>query len=512
MKNLEYGMDFSEKQQEKKPSLLERLEQYAASDMVPMHMPGHKRNAIAPYLDRLCAACDITEIDGFDDLHDAKGILASAMQRASSLWKSGRTWFLCGGSTCGILAGMRAALGSGGRAVVFRNCHKSVYHALELIGCPVTYVKPQIAYAGELCGSASPALLRLALERHPDTALVVLTSPTYEGVISDVEEICRIAHDFGAAVLVDEAHGAHLGFSAGFPKSAVQCGADLVVQSIHKTLPGLTQTALLHRNGGRISDDELERQLGIFETSSPSYLLMASIDGCVRLIGEQGNRLFSDWEMRLAAFDERTGSLCRLRLPGHGAERDRQEDGIYAMDPSKIVILTSEAGISGTELSSMLRNRFHIELEMAAARHAVAMTGLGDSDTNLERLADALLAIDGMLSEKDAPMPIGAPAVWQRELLVPEYGIAEAVCGETELVPVSQAIGRISAGYLWAYPPGVPILIPGERIGGELPALLREYRMCGVELKHQPTCAEGMLWCLSDRRVHASGTGQHRAP
>ena len=486
-------MGLSEKEREAEPALLERLERYAASDAVPMHMPGHKRSMLAPYLDRLCAACDITEIDGFDDLHDAKGILASAMRRASLLWGSGRTWFLTGGSTCGILAGMRAVLGDGGRAVVFRNCHKSVYHALELTGAAVAYVKPQRTKMG-ICGSASPALVRRALERFPDTALVVLTSPTYEGVVSDVAEICRIAHGFGAAVLVDEAHGAHLGFSAGFPKSAVQCGADLVVQSLHKTLPSLTQTALLHRNGSLVSDEAIERQLGIFETSSPSYLLMASIDGCVRLLEAEGERLFSEWERRLAAFDERIRPLRRLRVPGHGAEKGMPQRGIFSLDPSKLVLLTAGTGISGADVSGILRERFHIELEMAAASYAVAMTGAGDTDRNIERLADALLAVDGMLPAGGTETE--TPSVWEEDILVPACGIAEAVYGQTEELPVSLAPGRISGGYLWAYPPGVPLLIPGERIGGGLPALLEEYAACGIELKHQPPCADGMLRCL----------------
>ena len=488
-------MDFNRKNT---PSLLQLLEQYAASDMVPMHMPGHKRNASAPYLEKLCAGCDITEINGFDDLHDAKGILASAMQRAASLWKSGRTWFLVGGSTCGILAGMRAALGGGGRAVVFRNCHKSVYHALELLNTNVTFLRPQPLERGMggICGSASPDALKEALEKHPDTALVVLTSPTYEGVISNIAEICRIAHAYGAAVLVDEAHGAHLGFSSGFPRSAVECGADLVVQSLHKTLPSLTQTALLHRNGTLIRDADIERQLDIFETSSPSYLLMSSIDGCVRRLEEQGTGLFAEWERRLAAFDAQIMPLRRLFIPGHGADKRKERNGVFVWDPSKIVIATEGTGISGVTMCSVLRERFHIELEMASCSYAVAMTGAGDTERNTERLADALLALDSALPDNvdDAKPPI--PALWHEAIFEPEYSIAEAIYAQCHEVPISDTPGCISAVYLWAYPPGIPILVPGERIGDTLPALLACYAESGVEMKCQPSCQSGMLLCM----------------
>ena len=274
--------------------LQHQLLDYAASGPYPLHMPGHKRRmAPAPGLPQ---GWDLTEVEGVDDLHAATGILADAMERTAELHHAARTWYLVGGSTCGLLAGIRALAPAGSKVICARNCHKAVYHAIELGGLRPRWLMPPLVEGWGICGSISPGQVAAALADTPDAACVILTSPTYEGVISDIAAIARLCHARHIPLLVDEAHGAHLGLFPGWPDSAVTLGADLVVQSAHKTLPSLTQTAYLHLGRDSLADpDEVERQLGVFETSSPSYPLMASLDGCTGILRQDGAELFELW-------------------------------------------------------------------------------------------------------------------------------------------------------------------------------------------------------------------------
>lgn len=481
--------------------LLEFLGEYGKSTL-PMHMPGHKRNALlAPYLARLCASCDVTEAEGLDDLHDARGILRAGMEQTAALWGSRRAFWLVNGSTCGILAGVWALLPPGGKAIVQRNSHKSVYNALSLRRARAEYLLP-----GE-DGTVEPAQVAAALERHPDARLLILTSPTYEGFVSDLPAICALAHARGVAVLVDEAHGAHLGFGYGFPEGAVKAGADIVVHSLHKTLPSLTQTAVLHIGGALADGDAVARALAVFETSSPSYLLMASIEGCVSLIESRGDELFAAWADALSGFYERAAGLQRLALAGGG----------FLRDPSKIAVLTERAGMTGAELADRLRKEHRIEVEMAAAGHVVAMSGMGDTRETLSRFADALLSVDRQaLGTVEAPrggalneFPAGtwrARSVCQgqteslsdRDFLIDQKIAPPALQTsrawepwETEGMPwetvrMENAVNCICAETIWAYPPGIPLVLPGELLSREMLALIEAYRAAGVRMNGVP--------------------------
>ncbi len=420
-------------------SILETLEYYVNQGHLPMHMPGHKRNLLAPYLDTLCARLDITEIDGFDNLHAPQGLLWEAQSRAAALWGADESYFLVNGSSGGILAGLYAATRRGDEILVARNVHKSVFHAIELCGLIPHFFLPPVIPGTDIFGGIRD--VRQAIAAHPGVKLLLLTSPTYEGALSDLAGIRQICHENGIFLMVDEAHGAHLGLGGGFPEGAVKAGADLVVQSLHKTLPSLTQTAILHRNGSRVSPERLRHALSVFQTSSPSYLLMASIDGCVRLLAQQPE-LLAQWREALDEFHAL--SLKQLRI-GLGVP----------CDPGKLVI----SGCSGYALADALRHRFSIEVEMAAPGYALAMTGAGDTKDTLRRLADALGALDGSLPENREPA-MSVPAI-------PEMVMAsgDALACTVEFVPPKKAVGRIAGEYLWAYPPGIPLLTPGERIG-----------------------------------------------
>ncbi len=427
---------------------------------VPMHMPGHKRNAAAaPYLDALSLREDITEIDGFDNLHGAEGILADSMARAAALWGADRSFFLVNGASGGILAGIRALTKRGDAVLMTRGAHKSVYHAVELCGLRPIFLLPSCTETG-FFGSVSPADVAQALQSHPEVKLVILTSPTYEGVISDVASIAEIAHAAGVPLFVDEAHGAHLDLSEHFTLGAVRAGADLVVQSLHKTLPSLTQTAILHVCGTRVDADRLAHQLAVFETSSPSYLLLASIDGCVRAIAENG-AIFADWADALAQFDRRIADLQHLTIPFHGADADGRDPAVFAYDRSKIYVSARGASADGAALAASLRAH-GIEPEMVTADGVLCMTGAGDTKESLAALADALCAIDAQIHAESVVESL--PSISVPPLVIdPEEALASA----WESVPVAEAIGHTAAEYVWAYPPGIPLVIPGEMITEE---------------------------------------------
>ena len=445
--------------------LLDELRGYMPGRL-PMHMPGHKRNtALADYLRTLRADLDITEIDGFDDLHAPEGLLLDGMRRAARLWGADESRFLVNGTTCGLLAAVYALAADGGRAIVARNCHKSVYHALELTGVEPVFVRPEVDGQTGICGGISPEAVRHALEEAPDARFVLVTSPTYEGVTSDIAAICREAHARSVPVIVDEAHGAHLGLSEeAFPPDAMQMGADLSVKSLHKTLPSLTQTAILLIRRGRVDVAALDHALDIFETSSPSYLLMASIDGCVSLMERRGAALLMEWRRALDEFYEGTAALTKLRV-------GRQDE------PSKLVIDTSRAGISGFELARRLRAE-NVELEMASLRYAVAMTGAGDTRETLRAFLNALMRVDRALSAPAPCLPSLPVLPCAARVLSPKA----ALCAPSERVSAREAEGRVSAGYAWAYPPGVPMLVPGERVPEGFAACWEAWKAAGAKL------------------------------
>ena len=230
---------------------------------------------------------------------------------------------------CGILAAIRAAVVSSGRTAVIcaRNCHKSVYHAIELNRLTAHWLVPPVDPAFGIYGSITPAMVADALRACPDAAAVILTSPTYEGVLSDLAAIAALCHAANVPLIVDEAHGAHylpLAAAHGWQGGAIAAGADVIIQSPHKTLPSLTQTALLHWNSSFIPPQELERQLDVFETSSPSYPLMASLDGCTGLLAEHGDAWFAAWRARLQRFSGAVRPLRRLRVLCHGMDDVRR--------------------------------------------------------------------------------------------------------------------------------------------------------------------------------------------
>ena len=383
------------------------------------------------------------------------------------------------------------------------------------------------------------------MEKYPKSRGVVITSPTYEGVVSDIKAIADICHEHGVPLFVDEAHGAHLGLveSAGFPESAIRSGADLVVQSAHKTLIGLNQTALLHLKSDLINQKEIERYLYIYETSSPSYILMLSLDACTEMILEKGEEVFSGWSHMLAAFDEGIKGLRHFKVLCHGDDCLNNHD-FFSFDKSKILINFSNTHFSGDSLTELMREKYHFEFEMQQGENLLAMTGPGDNEAALRRLAEVIKELDreeddfrqkfhGLKHERgkrieneckqkhyEANSSICLPTSLQEDpstfwptvsesnsefswLTVSEQVITlqQATEAESEEISFPNAVNRISAEYVYCYPPGIPIIVPGERLTSEKIDRIKNFSRKGYELHHTGSSkSQGVIYCTKDQQ------------
>lgn len=457
--------------------LLKSLLAYGESRAYPFHMPGHKRNT-ALLGNALPYSIDITEIDGFDDLHHPCGILKVLNERLAALYGAQNSFALVNGSTCGILAGFAAVTQHGDTVLVARNCHRSVYNAIELLGLTPVYIQPPADPATGILGSIPPEHIQEALEAHPEIRLVVLTSPTYDGVISDIRLIAEIVHQKGIPLLVDEAHGAHLTFTQQKKLSAVSAGADIVIHSLHKTLPVLTQCAAAHLNGTLISPAVFAQKLAVFETSSPSYVLLASIAECIRFLEEQAVSAFAAYQKRLAAFSARCQALGKLTVLCKGKDKLRYHPCFFAFDDGKLPIVTVRTDLDGQALVSRLRREFSLESEMAAVSYALLMTSVCDTDEGFSRLADALISID-------QASPCCSASFEFPNLPLPKMRLSpsEASLQNGKVCLTDKSVGKISLESVWCYPPGIPLLLPGEEISNAVLEQLESAQKHGLSAR-----------------------------
>lgn len=520
-----------------KHNLYEKLNELAKSDIYPFHMPGHKRQLQEKPFDEI-TRIDITEITDFDDLHEPEGILKEEQDFAAALYGADHTYYIVNGSTCGILTAISAVCRWGDTIVMARNCHKSVYHAAYLQNLQIEYVEPQRSAEGYPAGPVLSEEIENALQRAEKkqaAKAVILTSPTYEGVLSDIPAIAEIVHAHHAVLIVDEAHGAHLGFSSEFPQSAVRQGANLIVQSLHKTLPAMTQTALLHICGNRVDPQRVQQYLDIYETSSPSYVMMASMSKCLHLIDEEKDSVFADFYEKLQDFYKIREQLKHITILDAAWAWNTYH---ACMDPSKINICVAgcmrDGSIyTGKMLSTELLRKYHIETEMTAEQYVIAMTSVMDTQKGFDRLRAALLEIDSKLSmteneeteiapsgyretelsarrtsdeeknrdfscktekvvKNDAGQSTGQNSMLNDEEQEAEhradsmqttYTIRQAMDHVQKAVDWKEAVGRISAEFVIVYPPGAPLLVPGEVITQALYEKVRHYQKVGLNLQ-----------------------------
>lgn len=462
--------------------LYEKLINYNKKDYYPFHMPGHKRNPFS--LEKnLPWSMDITEIEGFDNLHHPEEIIKRAQKKAADLYGSTRCYFSVNGSTAALLSAISASVRVGGKILMARNCHKSVYHGVFLRRLESVYLYPRFVREYDMNGGISPEDVREALDRDPDIEAVIITSPTYDGVVSDVKKISEIVHQKNIPLIIDEAHGAHFIFSDFFPESAIHLGADVVIQSLHKTLPSLTQTALLHQCSERVSADELQRFMGIYQSSSPSYVLMASIDWCIGILREHSGEYYKRYIPKLSEMRDELRKLEAFHLVG---EEIIGKNEVYHFDFSKLIFFINDQKLSGHELGHILREDYHLEMEMETERYVLGISSVFDTDEGMRRLTDSIKKLNGQYMKKNR-------RDFQRKIVIEDredfqrntqkLRISEAMDQFLQEIDLQKSAGKISGEFIYLYPPGIPLITPGEVVTKELLENLKRYKEQGLNVQ-----------------------------
>ena len=418
-------------------------------------MPGHKRKGERfsfenPYY------FDITEIDGFDNLHHPEGILKESMEQAAAVYGSEKSYFLVNGSSCGLLAAISACVPAGGKILVARNCHKSVFNALTLGGIRPVYAQPELIEEHGILGAVAPEEIERCIRENPEAEAVILPSPNYYGICSDISRIAKIAHDAGKVLIVDQAHGAHLKFfhkfgcGEGMAKAAEDCGADIVINSIHKTLASLTQSAVLNLNSELVDRYVLEDKLQAIQSTSPSYILMGFLDMNADLLTDHGPEVMKEWRDDIAYFYEEAKKIKGLRI----MEADNMD--------IKINLDMGALGIDGAKLEQLLMEK-GIFAELYTGDILMLMTGIGNTRDDMERTLAALREIAAQGPDTEA-----ADAAKRKAYSIPAAGRLCEVPMEKEFVKLESAEGRICAGSIIPYPPGIPFVCPGEEITADI--------------------------------------------
>lgn len=509
----------------------ERLREYCNQDYYPWHMPGHKRQRIEAVAAKgsevgdgglhgigFGFSLDVTEVPGLDNLHVPEGVLAESLAQLPAVYGSLKSYYLVNGSTAGILTAVSAVCNRGDTIIMSRNCHKAVYNIVALLELAPVYLYPEMLEPYGICGSIMPEQVEQALQAHPEAKAVIFPSPTYEGILSDVCSISRIVHQAGSRLIVDAAHGAHLEFGKEFPDAAARCGADLVIESLHKTLPCYTQCAILHVGAGateavkkagstgkaaeaetegfkcgendgstgkcadfRELTQRVERYLRIYQTSSPSYLLVANMEDCIATMEEWRETRMVEYYNRLRRYREKWSGLQTLHLL---TTEEVQASGGFAYDESKLVFCMPEGSWTGEEFRRKLEEKYGQVLEMAALNYGLAMTSVMDTEEGFERLNRALNGIDQELSQCMASQ---LPIKCQMDMLgvesdrpVLSFLPGTALDMESEWVPLPESTNRTAGDYVAVYPPGIPILVPGEQISSSQEAFIQECIRAGL--------------------------------
>ncbi|MDO4977796.1 MAG: aminotransferase class I/II-fold pyridoxal phosphate-dependent enzyme [Eubacteriales bacterium] len=472
---------------------------------IPFHMPGHKRKEISFFKDVMSK--DITEITGYDNLHHPEGMIAESMDLLKRIYHSKKSWYLVNGSTVGILAAISATCNPGDYIMIARNCHKAVYNAVRLLHLHPVYLYPSYSEEFDMMQGIveedvvviDEMIQRYEKEGKKIKALLI-TSPTYEGVVSNVAALKEMTKNYGIPLIVDEAHGAHLVFHEAFPKSAVDCGADLVIQSSHKTLPAFTQTALLHLCSDQISQEKVEEMLSIYQTSSPSYLLMASAEYGVIYSQNHPDKM-AEYVDNLMDFRKKCAQLKHISLLEKGDVKG------FDYDIGKLVFISRVNGFSGKNLFDQMLNDFSIEFEMETAGYCIAMTSIMDEKDDYDALWHALESVDHDLDQRMSSQFQEEASEELQEMIQeqklfdgkPEKAMEawEALDMEGEEVDWLLCDGRIAKDYLYLYPPGIPLLVPGEKITKEMLVKLNYYLYNGYNV---PSLSEGKLRVLKESK------------
>jgi lysine decarboxylase len=463
---------------------LDALVDYVERQPGRFHVPGHKGGPgadplLVEALGERALALDVPALTYGIDAGPAPTPFQQAQEMAAEAWGARRTWFLVNGASQGGHAACLTLAQRGEEVVVQRNAHSSTIDGLILAGLRPTFAAPELDAELSIAHCLTPQALERALEATPGASGVVVVSPTYFGAAADVRGLAQVAHARGIPLVVDEAWGAHLRFHEDLPEDALSAGADLVISSTHKLIGSLTQSAMLHLGHGSLLDDGVvDRAVTVVESTSPSALLSGSLDAARRQAAVHGRALLGETIRALDAVRARIRGLPGLDVLD---ERLVGRPGVAGYDPLRLAIDVRRTGVSGFELANLVRERDDVNFELAGETVVVAVFGIGEpAAVHGRRLVDALERVVQTLDGIPAPArPFAPPPPWGPLELSPR----EAFFGLQEIVPVYEAVGRIASESLAAYPPGIPNVLPGERLTRETLDYIRQTLRQGGTLR-----------------------------
>ena len=462
---------------------LAAMQSYLAENVAPFHTPGHKfgkgaHESLRQFVGASALTLDLTCVPGLGDLFDKQGPIQESQQQAAELYGADASYFLVNGTTCGIYAMILATVGPGEKIIVPRNSHRSVIGGLILSGAIPVFVSPAIDPQLQIAMNTPAEHYATAMRLHPDAKAIFLLNPTYYGAVTELAKISEMAHRQGMLVLVDEAHGPHFHFSADLPPQAITAGADLAVQSSHKILAAMSQASLLHCRRERIDLARLESMLQLVQSSSPNYLLLASLESAVAQLIEAGPQLIGRSVALAQQARQRINQIDGLYC--FGADRAGQP-GIAGVDVTKLVVTVSGLGICGNTAELWLRQQGKVQAELSDVNNVLFLVTLADDDVSLNRLVGALTLLAAEFAQRQNNVCVSAPppgAVVSLAAMSPR----EASFSRRRRIGFDVAAGHICSETITSYPPGIPLLVPGERITPESIAYCRALQSQGCKI------------------------------
>jgi arginine decarboxylase len=449
----------------------------------PFYTPGHKRGAgISPLLTDLLGKdvfrADLTELAELDNLFKPESVILAAQELAADAFGAEKTWFLVNGSTCGIEAAILATCRTGDKIILPRNVHSSVISGLILSGAIPIFINPEYDEDLDIAYSITPESLKAALAKHPDTKAVLIVYPTYDGVCGDLPAFVTLTHQYNIPLIIDEAHGAHFAFHPDLPTSALTAGADLTVQSIHKTLGAMTQASMLHIQGKRIDIDRLNKALQLVQSTSPSFILLASLDAARQQMAIDGKTLLTQ-TLALANIARNKiaeiPGLSILQLPQH------HNSGFLALDQTRLTVNISRLGITGFTAEDFI-NKMGVTPEFSSLQNLTFIISIGNTNSDIQKLIQTLFNLSQKFHQNYLLTSECQPCK-NRDNDTIGYVMSisprEAFFANSETLPIEKTQNRICAEIICPYPPGIPVLMPGELITNTALEYLQKIKLMG---------------------------------
>ena len=448
--------------QERAP-IYEALEEFKKMRVVPFDVPGHKRGRGNPELTRLlgeaCVSMDVNSMKPLDNLCHPVSVIREAEELAAQAFGAAHAFLMVGGTTSAVQSMILSVAKRGDEIILPRNVHRSVMGAMVLCGAIPVYVNPECDDRLGIPLGMSVAAVKKAIEEHPRAKAILVNNPTYYGICSDIRSIVKLAHEKGMLCLADEAHGTHFYFGEGLPVSAMAAGADMAAVSMHKSGGSLTQSSLL-LTGPAVSAGYVRQIINLTQTTSGSYLLLSSLDISRRNLALRGKEAFAR-VVELANYARK-----EINAIGGYYAYSRElinGDSIYDFDVTKLSVNTLDVGLAGIEVYDLLRDEYDIQIEFGDLGNILAYLSIGDRPREIERLVSALSEVRRRFGRDKS-------GLMKQEYIDPEVAVSpqDAFDSEKESLPIRETAGRVCSEFVMCYPPGIPILAPGERITKEI--------------------------------------------